>query len=387
VGGDLDQDSPMRPYAPRSVRAAGNVDRVAEAPARVDHKTRRIGDPPWRRDNVVYTADPPDSTRRRVEIAEEEFGRPASLNPTNMPAPPALRRRQPLGITTLLLSAATIAAVVTLVLGGRFTPLSSGAGTGESDHTAAPGIDSAAPRPTQGVAMAPVPRRRTPLLAISSPARAGSNRSVPLGASVQGAGKGAVVVIGGLPAGTALSAGHRLTPDGWWIDVAELADVTVRPPAGFAGAMDLVVELRFADDEVADRGVLRLEWATPDTGASGLGVISSDLAPVNTSTPAETAASHLDPEELANLLARGQQFMSSGDVWSARLAFQPAADAHDPRAALAIGASYDPVILDELGIRGRVADISLARLWYERAKAWGSAEATGRLELLARRER
>ena len=50
-----------------------------------------------------------------------------------------------------------------------------------------------------------------------------------------------------------------------------------------------------------------------------------------------------------------------------------------------MGASYDPIVLAKLGFRGISADVGMARSWYEKAKEFGSPEASRRLEVLANR--
>ena len=50
----------------------------------------------------------------------------------------------------------------------------------------------------------------------------------------------------------------------------------------------------------------------------------------------------------------------------------------------ALGATYDPVVFRSLGIFGVTPDVAMARSWYEKARAYGSAEAPRRLELLAK---
>lgn len=114
-------------------------------------------------------------------------------------------------------------------------------------------------------------------------------------------------------------------------------------------------------------------------------------APVAATPPApepaaSAPASELSPEELAALLKRGQQLAASGDIAAARLTLRAAAEAHNAQAALALGATYDPVVLRSLGIMGVTPDVAMARGWYEKAKAYGSAEAPRRLEMLAKRQ-
>jgi len=93
----------------------------------------------------------------------------------------------------------------------------------------------------------------------------------------------------------------------------------------------------------------------------------------------------LDPAEIDLLVKQGQQFVAAGDLVTARIVFQRAAEAGNAVAALALGASYDPVVLASLGVRGVDADVSKARIWYQKAKDYGSAEATKRLDVLANR--
>jgi len=98
---------------------------------------------------------------------------------------------------------------------------------------------------------------------------------------------------------------------------------------------------------------------------------------------ARPATLQLAREETARLLKRGEEFMGEGRVSAARLVFQRAAEACDVRAAFALGASYDPIMLQKLGVALLDPDIAAARAWYEKAKELGSSEASQELELLA----
>ena len=93
-----------------------------------------------------------------------------------------------------------------------------------------------------------------------------------------------------------------------------------------------------------------------------------------------------DSEEVAALVKRGRQLAEAGDVAAARLVLRRAAEAHSAQAALALGGMYDPIVLKTIGVQGTVPDIAEARSWYEKAKEYGSAEATRRLEILAGHE-
>jgi hypothetical protein len=97
--------------------------------------------------------------------------------------------------------------------------------------------------------------------------------------------------------------------------------------------------------------------------------------------PAPTIAA----EDIAMLLERGEQFISVGDVAAARVLFERAAEAGDASAALALGATYDPVVLAQLGVRGIAPDATKAQLWYQKAREHGSPEAPAWLAKIARR--
>jgi hypothetical protein len=221
-------------------------------------------------------------------------------------------------------------------------------------------------------------------LTIASPPTAAADEPLPLGISVMGDSQGCVLVIGGLPSGASLSVGQPLAPHGWWLTADELASATVSPPRGFSGEMNLVVEFRRTDDRVIERQQVRLQWDAATLTATPVAAKSAGPAPASAGTPSEPGARRLERGEIIALLARGDDLMASGDMGGARLVLGLAAEARDPRAALALGATYDPVILEKLGVRGRVADVAQARFWYEKAVEYGSKEAPRRLQSLAR---
>jgi hypothetical protein len=95
----------------------------------------------------------------------------------------------------------------------------------------------------------------------------------------------------------------------------------------------------------------------------------------------------IDADEAATLLGRGRTSLLNGDVVSARLMFRRAADAGDAQAALALGGTYDPVVLRSLGAIGVAADPVAARTWYQKAADLGSRDAPQRIEQLAQSAR
>lgn len=90
----------------------------------------------------------------------------------------------------------------------------------------------------------------------------------------------------------------------------------------------------------------------------------------------------LDPGEVERLVKRGEDYLAQGDIAAARLILGRAAEAHDPRAAFSLAATYDPTVLKQLHVVGFKPDVAQARAWYEKAAGYGSDEASRRLAAL-----
>jgi hypothetical protein len=115
------------------------------------------------------------------------------------------------------------------------------------------------------------------------------------------------------------------------------------------------------------------------------GAVSPAAPVVKPATP-EPAIHKLDPDAIASLLKRADALIASGDIAAARLVLRRATDAGDAHAAMKLAETYDPTFLAKLGVHGFVPDLAMARTWYEKARAFGSAEAPQRLETLASKQ-
>ncbi len=214
--------------------------------------------------------------------------------------------------------------------------------------------------------------------------------TIPLGIQVTGEPFGLALEISGLPSRTTISRGRRLPGvGGWRILAADVRSAMIYLPPGFSGAIDLAVELRFFDDTVVDRGLLHFECPQTDpikpAGAAAVSESSADkvlatAAPKDQNAIRQATDSQRDHELL---IGRSEKLLSEGDVEAARILLQPAAEARDARAALALGSTYDPIVLAILQAHGVAADVSLALDWYKKAQEFGSREAQQRLRLLA----
>ena len=85
---------------------------------------------------------------------------------------------------------------------------------------------------------------------------------------------------------------------------------------------------------------------------------------------------------MANLMQRAKGFLSSGDLMSARLLLERAAEMQSADAALLLAQTYDPEVLGTSDVRNTTPEPAQARAWYQKAAQLGSADAQRRLAQL-----
>jgi hypothetical protein len=164
-------------------------------------------------------------------------------------------------------------------------------------------------------------------------------------------------------------------------DVAH-ADVQVPPPIADAQKQD---PLRTP----AAAGLL-LQHGLSEANASPVPVEAMPApAPQPTTLPPSSDAAAASPislslasDEIAMLLKRGKDAFSTGDLAAARLLLRRAAEAGSAEAALALGATFDPLVIRRLGAIGAAPDAAQARQWYQKAVALGSPTASQPLATL-----
>jgi hypothetical protein len=385
---DNGRDERLR-YAPRWARDQRSADDDAGAPPPpMDRPIDRLRGAVQGPAAAPRVPEAGQSLSRAVDFDEEPFeGDVAvkqlrlrqSLEPRPVPEPPLLERPGPrFGMFARFAVAAVIAAVIAFAV-VALMPASSNQG-----QQVVATADSQQVLSQQGASTAQ-PGRPMPRLTVED-RRGIVNQPMGFGVDLKGAAAGSFVLVSGLAPGTRLTAGAPVGQGGWRMTARDLVDAQVVPPKNFAGTMELSVDLRLADDTVADSNVLRLEWVAPPTAVA-------DAAPAPPPPSARFGLQssppvrELDRDEVNTLIKRGETFIANGDIAAARLLLRRAAEAGNARAALALGATYDPSVLKQLGVLGAAADIAQARAWYEKASELGSAEAPRRLEQLAQQVR
>jgi hypothetical protein len=112
--------------------------------------------------------------------------------------------------------------------------------------------------------------------------------------------------------------------------------------------------------------------ALPQPLAAPQGALPAAPSALSTSTEA-LEGGRLSSTEIVALVTRGDEVLSTGDITSARLFYERAANGGDALSALRLGATYDPTFLGRAGIRGISGDLDRASLWYLRARELDAA--------------
>ena len=234
------------------------------------------------------------------------------------------------------------------------------------------------------------PSQKTPAPTLAVEDGSGeANELLPLGVKVTNYTPGATVNLSGLREGTEMSTGSASGAGEWRIAVDDLPNTLVIPPRDYLGPMNIVAELRGGNGQAIVRSPVRFLWRqpAPDHGNAA----RLQMPPANASSTASAAPPvaprQIDPKEIAALLKRAEELVSIGDLPAARLLLLRLAEAHNARAAFALGATYDPNVIKKLEGISAAPDLALARAWYQRAQDWGLSDASKQLDALASADR
>jgi hypothetical protein len=159
--------------------------------------------------------------------------------------------------------------------------------------------------------------------------------------------------------------------------VAVLAAPSVPAPAPAPREMPTRDEIALAIRS-AHQSLAPAEIRQPVAVAPPESVAPPPSAPPVSAPPARK----IGADELATLMTRAKGLLAAGDIPSARLLLERAADAQEPSAALMLAQTYDPAVLGTRDTRNINTDPALARTWYQRAAQLGSSDAQRRLSQL-----
>src|SRR4029453_3087286 len=108
---------------------------------------------------------------------------------------------------------------------------------------------------------------------------------------------------------------------------------------------------------------------------------ATNAAPISVSQSATPApndpAVQLDSDEMTRLIKRSKDCLAQGNIPPDQSALKAEVTGGSAEAALALGSTYDPSVIKQLGAVSITPDIDAALKWYETAADRGSAEAAG----------
>jgi hypothetical protein len=217
---------------------------------------------------------------------------------------------------------------------------------------------------------------------------------------------GSFLRIFGLPRGATINEGFSIAPSLWAVPLTQARDLKMRLPPEIASNPVLQLAIATVEGNVlaesrttivisrvpGERISAAVVVPTPQparprgsgtTAQANAAPDPAELAPPPESpAPAETLPLTPVQQRATGFITRGQEQLADGNIAAARLLFQRAADAGLAYGALFLAETYDPNELALYKVRGIAGDISLARTWYEKARALGAPEAEQRLKRL-----
>jgi len=292
---------------------------------------------------------------------------PSSLEPAIVPEPPVAIQselfRQWMRISSVIIFAASIAYFVTLI-----STLRPGGLDGAGNPVAA-----VAPHPNEMQAASEQASRL-----VIEDQQAFANEPLPLAVRVEHALQNESLLLDGLVEGTKLPAGAATGPSSWQLPYDGRRVLYLYAPKNFVGAMNTAVDLLSSDKNLLDSRTVQLKWIAWEPQPVAVPPLTEATAgdQVGAAQSAVPAIEPIGAGEVAILMQKGRDFLGSGDISAARVAFHRLADAGVADAALALANIYDPDYLSAhnfLGVRG---DRATARALYQRAQELGSTEAS-----------
>ena len=165
--------------------------------------------------------------------------------------------------------------------------------------------------------------------------------------------------------------------------IAEPARATKKLPLTWpiAAAILLAVAIGTAETVYLPRTMAETSVTGP---ASSIPAASMPpvLSPITT-TKHNPAPAFDTAAEIKMLVERGNMFVGSGDLASAREVYERAVDAGDARAAIYLGTTYDPSFLKRARFgKATRGDLETAAYWYRRAGGLGSSDAQALLKTI-----
>lgn len=210
-------------------------------------------------------------------------------------------------------------------------------------------------------------------------ARAAATTPLPIRVAPAGLiSRQAFLRIRGLPSTIALSDGHSIAVGVWAVPLAVLPRLRIDVPTGSEGKTEITILLVSIEGNVLAEAkstlvVVAGEPARESVPKASALRVTPEGPPVPLARGPQLAAA--DRERAMKMLQRGNDLILTKDFSAAQHFYKRAAEIGLAEAALALARTFDPGEVARIGAVGLRPDPDMARTWYEKARALGSAEA------------
>jgi hypothetical protein len=325
---------------------------------------------------------PDDEPAARASVREiMQHAAVAAEASTSGQMPPSLSPKARLGAALVAAAALVGTSVFLLLPPAAQNPVSAAAKPSAVGATAAPGSSQPAPTGATAEKTAPAAAPPTSVPAVSTTVAAptvAKGRPADLApVAAQERSDNAHPTVAVAPKGTVAAAPPvAVDPPEKKISGNVAPPTDAAGPAAPPSLASAVTGGAASDRPEAKTAIASLEAAKQAAAVTASIAISPPPAP---SAPVKREAEPakeppLSAGETALLLERGDRLFGVGDIASARLFYERAADAGDAQAALRLGGTYDPAFLQRAQLR-LSGDPKLAVFWYRRAQELGAGEA------------
>ncbi len=207
-------------------------------------------------------------------------------------------------------------------------------------------------------------------------------RPIPLNIQVLSASAAEqLYILTGIPEGVSLNPGGDFGKF-WAVNPKVMSTLALTAPPGFAGSFTVSIVRRRDGSGSVSTASASFKVTIRESVTAATAIIGD--APEEPPAAAPNAARKPNANEAA-YMARGKSLLKSGDISAARAVFEYLALQGSAAGAMAMGETYDPLLLRALVIKGLEPDAEKARKWYLKAEELGGSDARGRLNELAGR--
>lgn len=206
------------------------------------------------------------------------------------------------------------------------------------------------------------------------------------------AGGDLVLKLSGLPQSAYLTAGAKAEDNAWQLAAADAAGVKLVVPQTSEPSFDVTVAAFEAKTGELVAPIKEMTVAIDDANLTiapaaalpeSVTIKKSEQSKAAAAVPEEQEIAAIEPQA-QNLVAKGDILLKSGDLGMARQFYERAFAQGSAEAAIGMGKTYDPTVYAELEVHGLKPDPALAMEWYTRASAAGNADADKAIEALKR---